>query len=88
MTFPMIRDRMRRKLNLEELCSLIKESGLECVDIMEHEVKLYGGAAKVQQAFVDRGIRVECLISAISMIRGRDRAIKRGFTTPWSWREN
>lgn len=78
MTFPMIRDRMRRKLNLEELCSLIKESGLECVDIMEHEVKLYGGAAKVQQAFVDRGIRLECLISTISMIRGRDRAIKRG----------
>lgn len=77
MTFPMIRDRMHRKLNIEELCTLVETAGLDSMDMMEQEVKLYG-VKETQRALEEHGLHLECLITSISMTRGRDHAIKKG----------
>ena len=77
MTFPMIRDRMRGRLNIDELCALAADCGLKHLDMMEHEVKLYG-RREIRRALWEHGLTLECLISSISMTKGRDHAIKRG----------
>lgn len=76
LTFPMIRDRIQKRMNAEELCMLAEHSGIDRLDMMEHEVKLYG-AQELKDALDRHRMRLECLIASISMTRAKDQAIKK-----------
>lgn len=77
LTFPMIRDRLKQKMTAEELCMLAERAGIDRLDMMEQEVKLYG-VQDLKNALERHHMRLECLVSSVSMGKRRDHAVKKG----------
>lgn len=63
-------------MTAEELCMLASHAGIDRLDMMEHEVRLYG-IQDLKSALDRHRMQLECLISSISMSRGKDHAIKK-----------
>ena len=56
----------RRKLSLDDLCAMLSDRGINCIDMMELELLLYG-KRNVRSALRKYGISLECLIATVPM---------------------
>ena len=63
MTFSLMREGMAKSVDADLLCRIIRESGYEEADIMEHEFRIYG-REKLLKAIEKYQVRVGCIITS------------------------
>lgn len=64
MTFSMMGDRFKFKLNADKLVRVAVDSKVRMIDIMDMELKIYG-RDKVKKALAENDIKVGCLIASL-----------------------
>lgn len=65
MTFSMMADKVKFKLNADKLVQVAVDSKVPMIDIMDMELKIYG-KDKVKKALSAKNIKVGCLIASMS----------------------
>ena len=68
MSFSFIPEVLGGVMDAQLLCKVIKNSGLDSVDLLDVEVKMYGEEA-LQQAMAEAGVKLGCLICNASFYR-------------------
>lgn len=64
LTFSMIPQRMRLRINANSLCEAARCNSITALDMMDVEVKLYG-EKKIRAALEKNGLRLDCLITNV-----------------------
>ncbi len=62
MSFSMMKDEMLKKVTIDTLCQIVKACDVYSLDLMEQEVKMFGGPDKVAAAMTAHGVRLGSLI--------------------------
>lgn len=76
LTFSMIPQRIRRKMDARALCQLAVSNGISALDMMDIEVKLYG-EKKLRAALEESGLRLDCLIANVNFYSAPQKAQKQ-----------
>ena len=72
LTFSFQLERLTGTMNAERLCNLALENGLDQVDLMISEIRLYGAGA-LKRAFRKTGVACGCVIAHLPFFRGVDK---------------
>ncbi len=69
MTFPILIDFAYKKMSVNDICLLAKSYGINHLDMMSMEIKIYG-VDNVKRSLKENNIELNCLISCIPFISG------------------
>lgn len=64
LTFSMMRDRIHFRMDADQLCRIAQDAGIDSLDLMEYEVKLYG-QKKLQAALAKYGMTCGCIVATL-----------------------
>lgn len=69
MSFSFQTERLFHQMNAEKLCQIAKDNGVETVDLMVSEARLYG-MKNLKKAFRQTGVTCGCIIAALPFFKG------------------
>ncbi len=72
MTFSFLTERLKRQMDGPKLCRLAKDNGIDTVDLMASEVRLYG-VNNLKKAFDESGITCGCIIAPLPFYKDVER---------------
>lgn len=69
MPFSFQTERLSHQMSAEKLCQIAKDNGVETVDLMVSEVRLYG-MKNLKKAFRQTGVTCGCIIAVLPFFKG------------------
>ena len=76
MSFSFQAEAFNRRLNAGRLCTIALENGIDTLDLMGLEIRLYG-IKKLKKAFVENEVHCGCVIETLPFFRGVEKFPQR-----------